>query len=160
MQACYIERYGNADVVQVGELPAPEPGHGELLFRMEAASVNPVDFKTRKGMLRALQSYRMPAILGNDAAGVVTALTHAGIPAVVGMQFRIRDRNAIAFSRAFYRALAAGQSIDAALTDGRFAIFNEGGGFVFNAIHNVQARTPVANIVAMIDAVKEFNAAA
>lgn len=59
-------------------------------------------------------------------AGVVTALTHAGIPAVVGMQFRIRDRNAIAFSRAFYRALAAGQSIDAALTDGRFAIFNEG----------------------------------
>jgi len=59
-------------------------------------------------------------------AGVVTALTHAGIPAVVGMQFRVRDRNAIAFSRAFYRALAAGQSIDAAVTDGRFAIFNLG----------------------------------
>jgi uroporphyrinogen-III decarboxylase len=32
-----------------------------------------------------------------------------------------------------------------------------GGGFVFNAIHNVQARTPVANIAAMIDAVHEFN---
>ena len=59
-------------------------------------------------------------------AGVVTALTHAGIPAVVGMQFRVRDRNAVAFSRAFYRALAAGQSIDAAMTDGRFAIFNLG----------------------------------
>ena len=39
----------------------------------------------------------------------------------------------------------------------RCRIFSDGGGFVFNAIHNVQARTPVENIVAMIDAVREFN---
>lgn len=39
----------------------------------------------------------------------------------------------------------------------RCEIFAQGGGFVFNAIHNVQARTPVANIVAMIEAVREFN---
>lgn len=39
----------------------------------------------------------------------------------------------------------------------RCAIFAENGGFVFNAIHNVQAGTPVANIVAMIDAVKMYN---
>jgi hypothetical protein len=39
----------------------------------------------------------------------------------------------------------------------RCEIFSKDGGFVFNAIHNVQARTPVENIVAMIDAVKEFN---
>lgn len=39
----------------------------------------------------------------------------------------------------------------------RCEIFSEGGGFVFDAIHNVQAMTPVENIVAMIDAVKEFN---
>jgi hypothetical protein len=39
----------------------------------------------------------------------------------------------------------------------RCEIFAPGGGFVFNAIHNVQARTPVENIVAMIDAVHEFN---
>jgi hypothetical protein len=39
----------------------------------------------------------------------------------------------------------------------RCAIFSEGGGFVFNAIHNVQAGTPVENMVAMIDAVKAFN---
>jgi hypothetical protein len=41
----------------------------------------------------------------------------------------------------------------------RCEIFSDGGGFVFDAIHNVQAQTPVANIVAMIDAVKEFNGA-
>jgi hypothetical protein len=39
----------------------------------------------------------------------------------------------------------------------RCRIFSAGGGFIFNAIHNVQARTPVDNIVAMIDAVREFN---
>jgi len=41
----------------------------------------------------------------------------------------------------------------------RCEVFAPGGGFVFNAIHNVQARTPVENIVAMIDAVHEFNGA-
>ncbi|MFA4969434.1 MAG: NADP-dependent oxidoreductase [Sulfuritalea sp.] len=94
MQACYIERYGDADVVKVGELPTPEPGPGELLFRMQAASVNPVDNKTRMGMLRALQSYRMPAILGNDAAGVVTAIG----PGVKG--FQIGDRVAARLDKA------------------------------------------------------------
>lgn len=39
----------------------------------------------------------------------------------------------------------------------RCEIFSRGGGFVFNSIHNVQARTPVANIVAMVEAVREFN---
>lgn len=100
MQACYIERYGNADVVRVGDLPAPEPGPGEVLFRMQAASVNPVDFKTRAGMLRALQSYRMPAILGNDAAGVVTALG----PGVAG--FCVGDRVAARLDKARMGAFA------------------------------------------------------
>jgi len=39
----------------------------------------------------------------------------------------------------------------------RCEIFAEHGGFIFNAVHNIQAKTPVANIAAMIDAVKEFN---
>jgi hypothetical protein len=39
----------------------------------------------------------------------------------------------------------------------RMEVLAPGGGFVFNAVHNIQATTPVANIVAMIDAVKEFN---
>ncbi len=42
----------------------------------------------------------------------------------------------------------------------RCRIFSRRGGFVFNAIHNVQAKTPVENIVAMLDAVHEFNGTA
>lgn len=41
----------------------------------------------------------------------------------------------------------------------RCEVFGKGGGFIFNAIHNIQARTPVANVAAMIAAVAEFNAA-
>jgi uroporphyrinogen-III decarboxylase len=39
----------------------------------------------------------------------------------------------------------------------RCGIFAKGGGYIFNAIHCVQANTPVQNVVAMVDAVKEFN---
>ncbi|OGD11513.1 MAG: methyltransferase [Candidatus Aminicenantes bacterium RBG_13_62_12] len=39
----------------------------------------------------------------------------------------------------------------------RMEVLAPGGGFIFNAVHNIQATTPIANIVAMIDAVKEFN---
>ena len=100
MHACYIERYGGPEVVKIGVLPAPTPGPGELVFRMEAASVNPVDFKIRNGLLRALQSYRMPAILGNDAAGVVTALG----PGVTG--FALGDRVAARLDKARMGAFA------------------------------------------------------
>ena len=89
MLTAHIRRYGGPEVVKIGVLPAPTPGPGEVVFRMEAASVNPVDFKIHNGLLRALQSYRMPAILGNDAAGVVTALG----PGVTG--FALGDRIAV-----------------------------------------------------------------
>jgi uroporphyrinogen-III decarboxylase len=39
----------------------------------------------------------------------------------------------------------------------RLEVFSANGGYVFNAVHNIQARTPVANIVAMLEAVKEFH---
>ena len=38
----------------------------------------------------------------------------------------------------------------------RMEIFRKGGGFVFNAIHNIQARTPIENVLAMFETVKEF----
>jgi|GEM_PF-5862034 len=55
-------------------------------------------------------------------AGVATALLRAGIPAVVAMQFPISDPAALALSRAFYRRIARGDTVDAAVTEGRLAI--------------------------------------
>jgi CHAT domain-containing protein len=62
----------------------------------------------------------------NAWTGVVPALIRKGIPSVVGMQFRIEDENALAFSRQFYFALAKGLPIDAAVAEGRQAILLRG----------------------------------
>jgi uroporphyrinogen-III decarboxylase len=40
---------------------------------------------------------------------------------------------------------------------GRCEVFGKGGGFIFNAVHNIQANVPIPNIVAMFDAIREFN---
>jgi hypothetical protein len=55
--------------------------------------------------------------------GIAAALSSAEIPAVVSMQYTIQNKNAIAFSRAFYRTLAEHESVDAAVTAGRHAIY-------------------------------------
>lgn len=60
----------------------------------------------------------------NPWSGVVTNLMAAGIPAAVTMQYKIGDENAIAFSRSFYKALAAGLCLDRAVSLGRIAVFN------------------------------------
>ena len=74
MKAAFIRRYGGNAVVELGELPAPQAGPGELLVEVHAASVNPVDFKIRDGMLKMILPFGFPLILGNDLSGVVKAV--------------------------------------------------------------------------------------
>ena len=71
MKAFIIDRYGKADVVRAGEMPEPELRADDVLVRIHAASVNPLDLKIRDGEFKLLLPYRMPLILGNDMAGVV-----------------------------------------------------------------------------------------
>ncbi|MFM9264957.1 CHAT domain-containing protein [Tychonema sp. BBK16] len=59
----------------------------------------------------------------NVWGSVVTALMNVGIPASVAMQYKIQDESAIAFSRSFYQALAAGLPLDGAVSAGRRAVF-------------------------------------
>jgi NADPH:quinone reductase-like Zn-dependent oxidoreductase len=72
MKALAIRRY-NAPM-EVMELPRPEPGPGELLVRVRAASVNPLDYKIRDGAVKVLLPFSFPLILGTDLAGDVEAL--------------------------------------------------------------------------------------
>src|SRR5438105_4205682 len=71
MKAALIDRYGSNDVVQVADIAVPVMGPMDLLVQVKAASVNPVDVKTRAGQLKALLNYRFPLVLGNDLSGVV-----------------------------------------------------------------------------------------
>jgi alcohol dehydrogenase len=58
--------------VRVADIPVPAMGAMDLLVRVHAASVNPLDGKTRAGKLRTLLKYRFPLVLGNDLSGVVS----------------------------------------------------------------------------------------
>jgi len=74
MTAIRYERFGGPDVMQLVEVPAPEPGPGQVRVALHAASVIPADWKLRAGELQHLFSIGFPKIPGRDGAGVVTKL--------------------------------------------------------------------------------------
>ena len=71
MKAVRIHEYGGVEVLKYEDAPRPSPKAGELLVRVHAAGVNPVDDKVRSGMFSALMKFPMPLILGWDVSGVV-----------------------------------------------------------------------------------------
>lgn len=73
MKAIRIHQFGNPNVLHLEEAERPEPSDGELLIRVFAAGVNPVDSKTRSGKYRR-DDTRFPATLGRDVSGVVEAV--------------------------------------------------------------------------------------
>ncbi|RJG23473.1 NADP-dependent oxidoreductase [Massilia cavernae] len=74
MKAVRIHEYGGPEVLRYQEVAAPLAAPGEVLVRVRAASVNPVDWKIRSGGARAIVDYPMPFIPGGDLAGVVEAV--------------------------------------------------------------------------------------
>jgi len=71
MKAFIIDRYGKKEVGRIGEMPDPEVRDDDVLIRIHAASINPLDTKTRSGEFKLILPYRLPLILGNDMAGTV-----------------------------------------------------------------------------------------
>lgn len=70
MKAVVMHAYGGPEVLKVEDVPRPEPKDNEILIRVVAASVNPVDVAIRKGYLAELVG-KFPIIPGMDAAGMV-----------------------------------------------------------------------------------------
>ncbi len=79
MKAVRIERYGNEDVMELAEVERPTPGDNELLVKVRAAAVNPVDWKIRDG-LGEMFGLKPPLILGCEVAGTVEAVGGPGSP--------------------------------------------------------------------------------
>jgi NADPH2:quinone reductase len=72
MKAAYIEAPGSADAIRVGELPRPEAKAGEILIRVKAAALNPIDLYIRAGTVP--MPLPKPFITGTDVAGAVEAI--------------------------------------------------------------------------------------
>jgi NADPH:quinone reductase-like Zn-dependent oxidoreductase len=72
MKAVLCEQYGGPEVLQIADdLPAPRVGPNGVLVQVHATSVNPIDWKLRKGLLQAVRPVRFPVIWGCDLSGVV-----------------------------------------------------------------------------------------
>ena len=80
MKAVRFHAYGGPEVLQFEDAPKPVAGPGDLLIRVAAAGVNPVDWKAREGYLRGYIDYVLPLIPGWDVSGTVEAVG-AGVTA-------------------------------------------------------------------------------
>jgi len=74
MKAVCIYSYGGPGVLVYEDAPRPLPSDGEVLVRVHAAGVNPVDWKIREGHLKDMLHHTFPLVLGWDVSGVVEAL--------------------------------------------------------------------------------------
>ena len=74
MRAVRIHEYGGPEVLRLEAVQAPEVRPHDVLVRVHATSVNPVDWKIRKGVQRGAVRLRLPWILGMDVSGVVEAV--------------------------------------------------------------------------------------
>jgi len=73
MQAVVLHKFGGPEVLQLETMARPQPAHGQILIRVQAASVNPVDHKIRTGKYKMFRP-ELPAIIGRDIAGTICGL--------------------------------------------------------------------------------------
>src|SRR5215208_1729742 len=71
MRAFVVEHYGK-DGLRAADVPEPEVSDGDVLVKVRAAGINPLDTMLRDGEFKRLLKYRTPFVLGHDVAGVVT----------------------------------------------------------------------------------------
>ena len=74
MKAVLLHGYGSVDQLLYEEVPIPVAATGEVLVKLTATSVNPIDYKVRRGDMKNVMPLQFPAILGRDLAGQVVAV--------------------------------------------------------------------------------------
>ncbi len=74
MKAVIFNRYGGPDVLAYTDVVTPRPSDDEILVNIKAASVNPVDWKIRKGKLKFITGWKFPKYPGTEISGIVEAV--------------------------------------------------------------------------------------
>lgn len=71
MKAIVVHQYGGPEVLKWEDYPDPVPGAGEVLVRVAASSVNPIDYKRRAGLTKDFYPMTFPGLIGVDLSGTV-----------------------------------------------------------------------------------------
>ena len=74
MKAVVVHQYGGPEVLKFEEYPDPVPSAGEVLVRVAATSVNPIDYKRRAGLTKDFYPLKFPGLIGVDIAGTVVKI--------------------------------------------------------------------------------------
>src|SRR6202453_401700 len=74
MKAVVVHQYGGPEVLKFEEYPDPAPGPGEVLVRVAATSVNPIDYKRRAGLTKDFYPIQFPGLIGVDISGTVVKI--------------------------------------------------------------------------------------
>jgi NADPH:quinone reductase-like Zn-dependent oxidoreductase len=74
MKAVVVHQYGGPEVLKFEDYPDPVPGPGEVLVRVAATSVNPIDYKRRAGLTKDFYPMHFPGLIGVDVAGTVAKI--------------------------------------------------------------------------------------
>jgi NADPH:quinone reductase-like Zn-dependent oxidoreductase len=74
MKAVVVHQYGGPEVLKFQDYPDPVPGVGEVLVRVAATSVNPLDYKRRAGLMKDSDPIQFPGVIGTDISGTVVKL--------------------------------------------------------------------------------------
>src|SRR6185369_13958339 len=92
MKAFVVAQYGK-DGIRAADLPEPRIGNSDVLVRVGAASINPLDKMVRNGEFKQLLKYKRPFVLGHDVAGLVTQVGRAVRGFKVGDEIYARPRD-------------------------------------------------------------------
>src|SRR6266850_398209 len=90
MRAIQMTDYGDNDVIQLAEVPLPDPGSGEIRIDVRAAGLNPLDYKIRAGALKRVERYRLPLVLGSECSGVVSVVGRGVTRFALGDEVMVR----------------------------------------------------------------------
>ncbi|MER6348706.1 NADP-dependent oxidoreductase [Streptomyces sp. NPDC001595] len=92
MKAFVVEKYGDRAGTRAAETPDPRVGADDVLVKIHAAGVNPLDLRIRNGDFKAFMPYRLPLVLGHDLAGEVIRVGSSVTRFAVGDEVYARPR--------------------------------------------------------------------
>lgn len=113
MKAVQFAEYGGPDVLELTDVEPPHAGPGEVRIAVQAAGVNPLDWKIRQGQMREMMPRDLPSGTGMDAAGIVDEVGD-------GVTGKLRMQVARTFT--LDQAIEAHRASEAGHVAGRFVV--------------------------------------